>query len=179
MYCGKCGKETPDGMEYCPACELQIRTQAEAPSAAAPDLPMKWYKFLVYFALFASLVINILSGVGYIKGIHYLGMADQVYAAYPVMKFVDIAMGVYSIGYAILALATRNNLARFSKKAPAMVTWLYALPPVVSLFYAGAASLALGQSAFDGQIIGSLLYSAFLLAANIRYFKRREHMFVN
>lgn len=179
MYCGRCGKEVPDGMEYCSMCQFQIKTQTEASAATVPDMPMKWYKFLIYFLLFASMVINTLSGFGYISGIHYLGMANEVYTAYPAMKAVDFVMGIFSIGYAVFALFTRMHLARFSKTAPSLIIWFYSLNPICNILYTGAVSLVLGQSAFDSNFIGRLLGFALVLACNVVYFKKRAHLFVN
>ena len=52
--------------------------------------PMKWYKFLVGFALIAGSILNALSGILAIAGAQYDGAAELVYRAYPDMQAVDI-----------------------------------------------------------------------------------------
>ncbi len=179
MYCGKCGCETPSGMEYCPACQLQIDAQTRQPESQVVNMPMKWYSFLVYFSLFLSMIINIISGIGTMTGNQYLGYTAEVYGTFPAMKYLDIAMGIYSIAFGLLALVVRTHLVRFSKKAISLVTLFYSLPIISSILYAAASSFVLGQNCFTASIIAPIIGQIIMLVCNIIYFKKRSHLFVN
>ena len=68
MFCTKCGKEI-SGQRFCPNCGAENRNLNEQNSsynassnafdisAVQPELPMKWYKFLIYFALIARITV--------------------------------------------------------------------------------------------------------------------------
>ena len=66
------------------------------PNPMAPALPMNWYKFLIYFMLFASAVINAIMGIMYITGSVYSvyggsgANAEEIYRYFPNLKTVDI-----------------------------------------------------------------------------------------
>ena len=66
-------------------------------STTTKPLGMKWYKFLIYFALFAGAFVNFIYGINYISGGIYvvetngLTTADTVYKLYGVgLQVVDI-----------------------------------------------------------------------------------------
>ena len=50
---------------------------------------MGWFKFIIYFQLFASAVINAALGITAFTGSHYDGKAELVYAFFPGMSAVD------------------------------------------------------------------------------------------
>lgn len=150
----------------------------------APKLGMKWYKFLIYFALIAGAVINFINAIGYFTGsIYFSGSdgaisAEQVYAAFGVLKTIDMVYGAYIVAFAIFALVLRSHLAGFSSKAPKMVTVFYVISIVVPLVYNLLTGAIVGVSVV-GESIGSIIVGLIFLFANIRYFKRRAHLFVN
>jgi len=178
MYCGKCGKEIPGGMEYCPACHLQIQTQTSVRSAQN-EMPMKWYKFLIYFSLFASAVVNTVMGVATIFGKHYSDFADQVYAAFPALKPVDIVMGVFTIAFGAYALYVRNRLAGYYRNGPSVIAAMYIASAAASFIYVFICSIIIGQSAFTPDIIFRTIGDIIMIIANIIYFNKRRHLFVN
>ena len=168
-------KENPDAAEA-------AASPAEDPNA--PKLGMKWYKFLIYFALFASAVLNFLSSLTYFTGSVYFSAsngaisAEQVYAAFGVLKIIDIAYGAYIVAFAIFALVLRSHLAGYSAKAPKMVTVFYAISAAVPLVYNLVTGAIVGVSVV-GDAAVSIIINLIFLVANIRYFKRRAHLFVN
>lgn len=163
------------------ACEA-VNAPAAAPNA--PKLGMKWYKFLIYFALFLSAVLNFISSLSYFTGSVYFSASNgtisaaDVYAAFGVLKIIDIAYGVYIVAIAVFALVLRSHLAGYSSKAPKMVTVFYALGAAVPLVYNLLTGAIVGVSVL-GDSIGSIIISLIFLFANMRYFKRRAHLFVN
>lgn len=145
----------------------------------AKERPMKWYKFMIYFGLWAGAVLYLLNAYSMFSGNIYAGMAAQVYSVYPVMKPVDMAMGVLYIGLAVLAIASRFALAKYKKSGPGLFIAYYAGGAVISILYGAAASLVIGQPAFDLSSIVSLALSAVMIVLNIIYFSKRKNLFVN
>ena len=91
MYCKNCGAEIDGSSVYCTRCGTNVSdpaNQVASPSATSSagttpkaNYPMKWYKFLINFALFASAVLNIISGFNMITGSVY-GSAETANAVY-------------------------------------------------------------------------------------------------
>ena len=65
---------------------------------------MGWYKFLIYFSLFASAALNIISGISSITGLHYGEFNQLIYAYYGGLKTVDIIMGFFSIALGVVSI---------------------------------------------------------------------------
>ncbi len=145
----------------------------------AKERPMKWFKFMIYFGLWAAAVVYVLNAFNMFSGRVYAGMADQVYSAYPVMKPIDMAMGVLYIGLAVLAIVARFALAKYKKSGPGLFIAYYAGGAVLSALYAVAASLVIGQPAFNLSSIVSLALSVVMIILNIIYFSKRKNLFVN
>ena len=86
----------------------------EKTNTSEPELGMAWYKFLIYFALFAGAVINLLYGINYISGEIYFVetngevSAEQVYAYYGnALQTIDIIYGIFLITFSIFAIVVR------------------------------------------------------------------------
>ena len=68
MFCTKCGKEITDGQRFCPGCGAENKNVSQQTygsmntsntfdvSTVQNVLPMKWYKFLIYFALIGQIL---------------------------------------------------------------------------------------------------------------------------
>lgn len=75
-FCGKCGAQLEGDNIFCPNCGAKVETVgavANGPpsvevSTSVVQHPMKWFKFLIYFALFAGAVINLVYGFNWISG---------------------------------------------------------------------------------------------------------------
>ncbi len=146
---------------------------------------MGWYKFLIYFSLFAGAVINIINGISTISGSQYGGQADRVYTVLNGMKIVDVTYGILLIGIAALAIVARFQLAGLKRKGPALL-YAYSISgmvaTVVYLVLVGVIISRYGVnfgSIFDARIIGSILGSIIFLVINIIYFNKRRDIFVN
>ena len=168
-------KESPDALEA---------EKGPIVDPNAPKLGMKWYKFLIYFALIASAIINFISSFSYFTGSVYLSASNgaisaaQVYAVFGALKIIDMVYGAYIVAFAIFALVLRSHLADYSSKAPKMVTVFYVLSVVVPLAYNLLTGAIVGVS-IAGDSAVSIIIGLIFLFANIRYFKRRAHLFVN
>lgn len=188
MFCPKCGSQIPEGSKFCTHCGTSTaQSGANAPTGMnygaqtqEYEYPMNWYKFLIYFALFASALLNVISGIMTMVGSQYQGLADYVYLYFGGgLKALDIIMGIIQIAIAALAILTRFSLAKFEAKGPKLVMLLYLVNAVVSLFYVVVASAITGMNLFDASTIISIIVSIAMLVANRVYFTKRQSLFVN
>ena len=202
MNCSKCGSFMNDNQAFCPNCGTpnavnQQQTQyqqaqyqqpqyqqpqyQQAPYQQAPQqgLPMNWFKFLIYFALFASCVLNVLGGIMMFTGSQYQGMASLVYAYFDGLQALDIINGVGCIAVGVLAIYARMRLAGYYKNGPQMLNAVYIAGIAVSLIYMIGASIVVGGDVElnFASSIGSLGISAAMVVANTIYFKKRAHLF--
>lgn len=145
------------------------------------ELPMNWYKFLIYVALWFSAAVNILGAVPYFTG---TSQAEEILTQFPVLSTVDLFYGVLTLGMGVLAVMTRFALAGYKKSAPKLVVGLYTYGLVISLAYNGIV-LAITSSAYDTvnmiitvmSVVTSLIINVAMVICNHIYFKKRKHLF--
>ena len=145
------------------------------------DLPMNWYKFLIWVALWINAAVNIMSGIQYIRG---GAQTEEMLAAFPILKTVDLFYGALTVGMGVLALFTRFALANYKRNAPRLVVGLYTYGLVISLGY-NALVLGMTSSAYEpveliitGMSVGiSVIINAILIGCNYVYFKKRKRLF--
>ncbi len=148
------------------------------------QLPMNWFKFVIYFQLFANAVLNLIHAVVSLTGAQYGGgyMTSLVYSFYGGLKVLDVIYGICLIAIVAIALFSRFRLAAFKKDA---ITWLmvtYALNVIVPVIYIIVAAGVLGvgvADVLDASTIGSIVGSIALIICSAIYFGKRKHMFVN
>ena len=145
------------------------------------ELPMRWYKFLIYVALWFSAAVNILGAIPYFTG---TSQTEEVLAQFPILSTIDLFYGVLTLGMGVLAIYTRFALANYKKTAPRLIVGLYAYGFVISLGY-NAAVLAITSSVYapvdfiiTGMSVGtSALINAAMVICNHIYFKKRKRLF--
>lgn len=152
--------------------------------AQPQQYPMKWYKFLIYFSLFAGAVMNVISGIMVLSGSQYDGKADLVYSFYDGLKTTDTLFGIACIVTAVLFVYARFQLAGYKRNAPTALMIAYAVPLVATLIYLIAVSSILSEAGVStgdliSEQIGSMVGSAIVLVANYVYFNKRKSLFVN
>ena len=167
--------------------ELQDKS-TEQPSVQTYPYPMKWHKFLIYFALFASMLLTFVNGFNQMTGNIYLIESDGkteaslVYAAFPNMKAVDIALGVAQLGMLLLIFFARQGLAEFRKNGPKLLLIMYGAGTILDLASIIAQcmvthiplNLALDSTFWTG--VGVRLV---LITANAIYYNKRASLFKN
>ena len=181
-FCSTCGAQLNDGQIFCENCGAKIPDSPNPQTQAPAQLSMKWFKFLIYFSLFAGAVVSLVYGFNWISGGIYtiqIGVsADAVYSKFGSLKAVDTLYGVMLIALAVFYVYTRFRLAKFCSNGPTCLYIICVLNACLTLFYAIAAGSIcgtdLGSSA--GQSIG---IGIALLITNVQYFKKRKHLFVN
>ena len=104
--------------------------------------------------------------------------AEDVYYYYgDGLRFVDIAFGLFLIAFAIFGIILRNRLAKFKPDAPTLVYIFYAVSAGGSFLYAMLVSAITSTQIGASQIV-SIIVSIVFLILNVRYFRKREHLFV-
>lgn len=140
---------------------------------------MKWFKFLIYFGLFAGAVLNCLSAILQITGAVYEGSAEVVYIFFPELKFFDIFYTILLLALAVLQIFTRFQLSGFKKNGPKLILIVYSAAVVISLLYGIVASVILHEFLFNTSMIISIIVSVVMVVLNKIYFDKRKDMFVN
>ena len=152
---------------------------ASADVAAAPRRGMKWFKFIIYFQLWAGMLFNLVTAGKYFTGAHYEGKAEMVYRVFPALQPLDIVLGVVGLALAVYTVVVQRALAKFRAKGPMMYYLIYIVSTAGTVLYLLIASIILGQSVFTAEVAGSIIGSIVMLFVNIPYFNNRKHLFVN
>ena len=152
---------------------------ASADVAAAPQRGMKWFKFIIYFQLWAGMLVNLVTAGKYFTGAYYEGNAEMVYRFFPALQPLDIVMGVVCLALAVYAVVVQRALAKFRAKGPMMYYLMYIVNTAVTVLYLIIGSIIIGQSAFTAEVAGSIIGSLVMIFINIPYFNNRKHLFVN
>lgn len=152
---------------------------ASADVAAAPQRGMKWFKFIIYFQLWAGMLVNLVTAGKYFTGAYYEGNAEMVYRFFPALQPLDIVMGVVCLALAVYAVVVQRALAKFRAKGPMMYYLMYIVNTAVTVLYLIIGSIIIGQSAFTAEVAGSIIGSIVMLFVSIPYFNNRKHLFVN
>lgn len=172
---------------------LYANPQAESISRIA--MPMKWHKFLVYFLLWFSGVVNIINGISVLAGWQYSrefgdGAAKFVYAVLPALKPIDVIYGILIIGTAIFGFITAYRLLYKLKGSPKLLLMLYAAGAVISIIYliviivilkkfSNDHGVEFDSGSFILQAIWTAVMSVLMIVVNRIYYKKRKYLFVN
>lgn len=145
---------------------------------------MNWYMALCTFLMYLSAIGFVISGIQYIFGLMYGNsyLADITYTLYPMLRFVDIAMGIVYLAFAAAILYTRMRLAKFMKDGPALWLWLILVNLGIGIVYALLAQVAKGNVDFGAllaTIIVTCLFGGIGYCLNKTYFDKRARLFVN
>lgn len=185
-FCQYCGSEIPNDSKFCPNCgavqniqQTEFQPNSNMDYTQNVSLPMNWYKFLIYIALFLGAISNAYTGIQMLTGSQYEGAATYVYAMYSSLKFIDIIIGLACIGLAVLAIITRQKLANFKSDGPKSLTILYIANIVVMLVYIILIVMTVGSGIFEVTDVASVLSSGIMIVVNKIYFDKRKHLFVN
>lgn len=141
---------------------------------------MKWFKFLIYFVLWANAIINIIMGVTYLNGSIYGlsgGETAEVYEVFPKLEGIDKLYGVGLLCLSVYALITRFSLARYKSFAPLLLYGVYILNTLAPIAYAALAAPIAGIPFSELFEIAPIIVNAVMLLINIKYFTNRSDMF--
>lgn len=153
--------------------------------------PMKWYKFLIHFGLFAYAAIILLSAFSYIFGNVYfkydpehheiINRNSELYAEYSILKTVDIIHGVALLIVAAFALLSRSALARRNENGPKTLYLLIGGEACFGAIHSVLQLIILGGDAPTEwyTVILTLAVFALILFLNRLYFERRSELFTD
>lgn len=201
MYCPKCGNLLADDAKFCSACGTTLGQEPaqSAPQGTQPPYtpvqnqvplqnpqaarPMGWFKFLIYFALFAGALLNLISSIVFLTGAAYGDDRGAIYLFLPSLHTVDIIVGLIMLVLAGLQIYTRFQLAGYKKNGPSLVLAVYLVSILANLFYAIAftsiiSPLGVEMEAGFGEQITSIVVSVVMMIVNYIYFKKRKDLFV-
>ena len=204
MQCPKCRAAMPNGAKYCTECGTKLPVQPDSvPNVPQPSIQeapayeaqpvmteappaqelqpceMKWYKFLIYFALWAGAIVNLIDSLQFFTGSILGDDVEILYAYYPLLKVLNLAFALILVTYAVFAIYTRYRLAQFRQNGPACLHALYLVQLAMVLIYWLAGSLILGEWLDLASGFSDLISSIVILCINIVYFRKRKHLFVN
>lgn len=146
---------------------------------------VKWYYFLVYFALWARVALDAFCAFLFFSGRIYVleGLqAEKVVVAYvrfPGLKTTDMILGSLYIALAIFTAFVWFSLKGFRKRANLFLTIQFALE--IALIVARPLSLYLliPSVGFPFLIIFLVIAYIILIPVNYSYFDRRRSIFIN
>ena len=188
MFCPNCGTGIDPAAKFCPNCgttipaqeqpvesqiisQIQSQIQSQLQPETQPALPMKWFKFLIYFALWAGGIINIFGGIGNLfSGSLFIELA-----------IIDKAVALATIALGVFTIYTRFRLAKFYKNGPQLLTFVYAGSIIITFVSQIATMTVLGG--FKGIFISivpsiiSIIINCIMIGANNVYFQKRAHLF--
>lgn len=210
MFCENCGMKLSDGQKFCAQCGTPVKARPAQPTyqqptyqqpvyqqpvyqqptyqqpvyqnqQMQPDMPMKWFKFLIYFALIAGAIINIGQGIMMLAGAQYGAYTEEVYDMCEELKTIDMVMGLALIGVAVLQIMARFRLAGYCQNGPTLLKAVYLTIAAVNLFYAVAVSSTLPEEAVKyldfTSTYTSVAVNIAMVAINTTYFNKRKHLF--
>lgn len=159
----------------------------QSPYGFAP-IGMKWFKFLIYFLLFANVIFNIIGGITALTGAQYTVEGENVsafvYAFYPTLKTMDIIYGISCIALAAFQIYVRFALASYKAVAPKCIMIMYVATAAIISIYSFAVMAIVPESVVSsgelaGQAVGSIIGGVVMVLLNNTYFNKRKHLFVN
>ena len=164
--------------------------------------PLKWHKFMIYFALWARAIFGFCNALFFAGGLHYTNprtgfpdrsVRDRLYDLFPSIKRIDLAYFVMLIILSLYIIYIRFQLARFRKGAPKkllsfymaeFITFLayvlcYAMVITSQLINLGHPDVAEQVWHFVGESLWNLLPIVIMFFINKKYYDNRKELFVN
>ncbi|MBQ3706480.1 MAG: zinc ribbon domain-containing protein [Clostridia bacterium] len=188
MFCPRCSKEIEDGSRFCNHCGYEIVPEAnsvkepeprEASAAEEEQEPivshsalesqygLKWYKFLIWFDIWATALTNLVATVAYFTVFN------------PSMRVTMWFSVIVCVLNAVYLLFVRQALARWKTYGPRLYLISFVIPLVrrvltivVANIEGGSALLALNRTDFTNLILNVVLF-----IVNFIYFRNRAPLF--
>lgn len=147
-----------------------------------PPMKMAWYRFLIYFSLFAGAFLNSLTALSLLMGRYYTNKetTERLYNMYSDLKSLDILMALLLIAMVAWGIFTRFRLARYRKNGPLCLNIYYGCIIAWDLIFIYSLSSITGFS--PTEVAGynymlSLMMGISFIVSNTRYFQKRKHLF--
>ena len=181
-FCPQCNTYNSDSATTCENCGASLSSaSATSQTVLTTERPMKWYKFIIYFQLFASGVLTAIQGLSLASGATYSTQgvdASTVYSYYNGLQVVDILFGLMMLVLAVLCFISRSKLAGFKADGPSFYLKVLGASVGVSLLYIVIASMVTGVNLVGIQTIVGIIANVVLIFINKQYFDKRSDLFV-
>lgn len=198
MKCPNCGNNAEEAAKFCVVCGTklvaddgeQVET-ADPEVIIRPDQPvlpkvkqgMGFYKFVIYFQLFAVAALNVVNAIAAVMGSQYLlsGVSYQsiAYTYQPIMRYIDLFYGFLYLGLAVYSIYVRTKLVKFKKNAKWYYLSVFFFSILLALTYLGWFNLILGGYLYYQLNTLSLVASICWMGFFNFYFTSRENLFIN
>ena len=156
------------------------------------QLGWKWFKFIIYFQLYASAFIQLVNAYRFFTGMIYgttSGDAALIYAVFPGLQPLNIFMGILSLAVAASAFFVRQKLAHFDKQGSKLYIMRQIIIIGLIVIYTIATCAIIAQTAgveasseLLGEMIaqssGGMIFAIALAWDNKVYFNKRKEYFV-
>ncbi len=177
----------PQGNPYAPVPPVQAGIPDRVIGPNGEDLGMGWFKFIIYFQLFATALMSLYNAYAFISGsIYNIAGATpaMIYKRFPSLKTVGIICGLIYLAVAGVAIYTRFQLAGFKKNGPIMYFVVIGMVIFATAIYLiGVASAVSKQGLSASRAITPNTYGILagyitLIVVNVIYFNKRKKLFV-
>ena len=155
----------------------------------AKNYHLAWFKFIIYFQLFANAAVMVYNAVTCLFGLAYGDDAAVVYAVCPGLKVVDVIYGIICLCAAVTAILIRQRLGHYKKNAPVFYMSFVGAVMALGLLYNFAVLAVLntvsssvmqaGAANMAETVLGTVIGAAVYFPLNYIYFKKRKELFVN
>ena len=172
--CSKCGSAIPEGSKLCLTCGTVVNDTTET----IPKEKMGWHKFLIYFALWFAAIISLSNGISLLTGTVYGENAELIYEMFDGLKSIDSIYGIYSFAMVAFTIFTRFRLAGYYENGPKFLIAIYILNFASSFLYTMAQKTIIPAEYFTPNFVNMFIPLVFAFI-NYKYYKEREHLFVN
>lgn len=190
MKCSYCSSEVQDSVTVCNQCGAALNDTVQSNSAPNDsiqnvNLPMKWYKFLIYFLMFANAILKLADGIFCLIGFDGGVVSEVLFEGCMFTgkyRAIDIVYGIVCIVMSGVILYVRNKLAKFKKDAPRIYIFYDIISSVIYFIYNLLIMIILENadiSSVIGELIGTVVGESLFVYFNVIYFKKRKHMFIN
>ena len=180
MLCPRCGKEREENQKFCTNCGYCF----EHTTLQLFDMPMKWYKFLVLIVLPVSIFSNFINGISYIvnPGVSSADISGLGDVSRSALEKLNVFTGICMLIIAIFMIYTLKALRGFRKNSLMCVVSVYVFNAIVNIVNSGLMYYILGkqaQLAIEMLVGINITVAAVMIVANVVYFNKRKHIFVN
>ena len=164
-----------------PADKAALMAEGEA------KFGMKWFKFMIYFGLFAAVLVCI-SNIGSLMNSYGDDATRQrVYQMFPGFQTADMIMIGGSIIAAVLILITRFKIAGFKKDCIGWFITGYGVNLASVLIYTVLAQNEFSKAGYSGADVQEALsqsyinigFSLVMIIINVIYLNKRKELFRN
>lgn len=158
--------------------DTQAASVAPRECVRASDVPLAWFKFIIYFQLFCSAFMCLTQAFNLMTGAYY-GRADvapYIFEYYAGLKTFSTVCALLTLGLAVFAVYTRFRLARFCANGPTLY-YIYILLQIGLDFILSNGITTITGVHISFNWIGTVTMLGFLLV-NYLYFSKRSYLFI-